>query len=352
MRVCVFACFVRGVCARAFAMSATEPTEAYGWDGFVRETLAGLEAELRKSETGMLPPRRVARSPKGLLSPLTMANGSKAAEVAHVPWQNIFRNHNRLLADAWPTADELDLKSVVVVGIGVKSDARLNSNRFLYGWFVRFVDSPTHLVRIPPMLAVAIAARLQSHSTVTSVPSLIGKFLDCSLLEQSPVCTAFDFSSACVTCFTRYRIRLGHQVRIEEAFAARESRGGVGRKRKVKEAKEAQEMEEAKGDSDRVLQTCTVCLDEHESAQNRCWNTQCNVSVCEVCHLDARGFCPVCDRSHLNARYECGSCEDSISLCYYGYDCLSCNARTLCRSCYREFSECRECGSHDAGQSQ
>ena len=100
----MFACFVW-----AFAMSATEPTEACGWDGFVRETLADLEAELRKSETGMLPPRRVARSPKGLLSPLVMVSGSEAAEAAHVPWQNIFRNHNRLVSDAWPTADALEV---------------------------------------------------------------------------------------------------------------------------------------------------------------------------------------------------------------------------------------------------
>ena len=92
-------------------------------------------------------------------------------------------------------------------------------------------------------------------------------------------------------------------------------------------------------------QMCVVCLEERVSSTVRCRGGSCAARVCATCHADARGLCPICDRGPINARYPCVRCMRLTPLREYGYQCISCHRRSLCKTCYTDFRECHACES-------
>jgi hypothetical protein len=92
-------------------------------------------------------------------------------------------------------------------------------------------------------------------------------------------------------------------------------------------------------------ETCVICLEEKASARKRCRHDHCGTHVCNKCHSDSRGLCPVCDRSSINADYPCSSCHKLTRLSQYGFPCTACNSKSMCADCYTGFSACGACES-------
>ena len=85
---------------------------------------------------------------------------------------------------------------------------------------------------------------------------------------------------------------------------------------------------------------CLVCLEHHKSG-NKCGT--CGGTVCNGCHQDMRGLCPICDRADINARYLCSCCGSLRRLRNSGMPCVQCSRPVVCAECYHAFGECSEC---------
>lgn len=353
---------------------ASVPRASESWEEFVRETLTRLQDDLASGELtlnrpmsnsrlllsgparniclptcelSLEPAPRIARSHKGLLSPLTVTTHNSPIGKVNVPWHAIVRNHNRLLsavefqgccrqcqwedcAHGWPRDDVFDLKTIVVLRVR-------HDDEWMHAWYVRFDDAPTELVRVPPPVVEWITSRIETQLIVDgsdAAPSLIRKFNDCSLTEQD----FSNFNGMCCVRFIKYRERVRQRIRLERANAVtRDERATeLSRKRKAPSPVWPDD-----------LPTCVVCLEDRPTAQSRCSNKECHMRVCEVCHKDARGFCPVCDRSAINAEYPCSSCHKFHTLRDYGYACMCCGAHSLCRGCHVGYRECASCECAD-----
>lgn len=329
------------------------------YEPFVREVLTRLSAELGSGQLSIrqegggaryvveapghsgrnivLPASREAlkapstlpeRSPKGLLSKLTLTNA--IGDKINVPKSAIVRDHNHVTpaityngvcrgcefgtcphgwADPHPTA---------IVVLQLRNDNGFNS----YGWYVRFTDHPTRLVRVPDAIIKRMSLELAADSHMRH-STLVTMYED--------HVTAFDwdedacFHATACTRFARYRTRVCAAVAKEKK-----------RKRPL--------------DDDRITrssETCVICLEERPTARKRCRHDHCGTHVCDTCHSDSRGLCPVCDRSHINADYPCSSCHRLTRLSQYGFPCTSCNVHSLCSHCYTSFGSCGACESCD-----
>ena len=89
--------------------------------------------------------------------------------------------------------------------------------------------------------------------------------------------------------------------------------------------------------------TCVVCLEDRRSARSRCVTAGCGAAVCQTCHRDLRGLCPVCERAALNDRYGCGRCGRAVPLTAFGYECAGCSEPALCRACHTLRGACGAC---------
>jgi hypothetical protein len=89
--------------------------------------------------------------------------------------------------------------------------------------------------------------------------------------------------------------------------------------------------------------TCVVCLETSEDATQRCSARTCATPVCIACAQALRGLCPICDRGVHNAFFRCAACAGVEPLQRSGHPCLECHSNTLCRTCYKNYSTCREC---------
>jgi len=280
------------------------------------------------------PAPRISRSPKWLLSPLYLKNpdGGKI----NVPWFAIARNFNRVLklpkkdprwtCSAWPIGDEFNLRSIVMVRLWLDDEWR-------YGWFVRFSDAPKELVLVPTCRVRAIMRRLARLKRGTT------EFPQTWPYDYGQVFNAPRFETICATRFRVYFERLRqrlHKDREERRLVLATSLPtSSGEKRKLMEAEPAAE------------ETCSVCLEECASSQSRCSTAGCGIKVCDVCHRDSRGFCPLCDRSALNAAYPCSACHELHPLSDFGFSCIHCDAHSLCRGCHTSYRQCTSCESRE-----
>ena len=270
-----------------------------------------------------MPTKFPARTAKGLLSKLTVVDAS--GKVVHVPKSAIVRNYDYCIHErefgmragvcrgcefgtcphGWK-AEQINPVGVVVL------ELRDEDYEPAHAWYVRFADAPTRLVRLPEVIVDKIST-IMSLDPELQHSSLMGRYADD---------LANGFHELACERFARFRKRA--------AAAATKDR-----KRKCPEASPATGGGE----------TCIICLEEQVTARKRCRHDHCGTYVCDTCHSDSRGLCPVCDRSSINADYPCSSCHKLTRLSQYGFPCTACNSRSLCSDCYTGFSACGACES-------
>lgn len=88
---------------------------------------------------------------------------------------------------------------------------------------------------------------------------------------------------------------------------------------------------------------CVVCLEMRKDAKPRCHDLRCRSATCYDCHAKTRGLCVICDRDLLHSHYVCVACHDVCELKTFGYGCVSCDDRRLCRSCWQSYADCWDC---------
>ena len=272
----------------------------------------------------VMPPRSV----KGLLSKLTIRNAEGSA--INVPKSAIVRDYNvpslwtplamqgvcrgcefGTCPHGWAVRD-IDPAGIVVLSL------RSEEGFQVFGWYVRFVDTPKELVRIPETIIAQLADMMENDPVLTH-SSLLTRYEDCSITDEAP---EPSFHADACKRFARYR------TRVCAAYSK-------DRKRK------RPAMDASSGGGE----TCVICLEERPSAAKRCRHDSCGTHVCETCHSDSRGLCPVCDRSSINADYPCSSCHRLTRLRAYGFPCSVCNTHSLCSHCFSGFEACGACES-------
>lgn len=259
----------------------------------------------------MVPPRPPPRDPRDLFSPYTIGG-------VHVPWKAILRNYEKVAArvgNSWarvPYPDE-----VVVLRL------RNDDGAHCYGWFVRLVAAPRKLVMLPLYVAQALGRLMLCDDTLQH-SSLCADLWDSRLVHLQP---CGNFYQCAVARFKRYR---------DVVVAATNQR-----KRNCKRTRPSANSPVPATPA--PAHTCVICLDDKASAQPRCRHDGCGARVCDTCHADSRGLCPICDRSALNADYPCSCCNRLHRLNEYGYPCVCCCSHSLCLECYGQFGQCVAC---------
>ncbi|MGZ0213854.1 MAG: hypothetical protein ACKVI4_15380, partial [Actinomycetales bacterium] len=258
---------------------------------------------------------------KGLLTKYTLHDARDGCDV-HVPFWALARDYERPVelsaaacrgcahgdcAHGWPSMDEFNPAWIIVLKL------REDHEDCAVGWYVR-EKKCTRLIEVPRKMRCAII------NSYARDPEMCHS----SLLKYN----AYSFGEvggfheeACKR-FAEYRRRVRAAVK----------QGG-----KRKRCEEPNQHGE--------LHTCVVCLDNRATARARCRGGTCTANVCDVCHSDSRGLCPICDRTAINATYPCGRCYKRKTLTHFGYECIGCGEHTLCRSCYSEYRECCSCES-------
>lgn len=195
-----------------------------------------------------------------------------------------------------------------------------------FAWFVRYANAGMQLTRLAEPVAVEFLApgRVDGELAV-----LVDKFYDSHLTDQDDI--GCKFESVAAARFSRHYRR-----------AAAEAGGGVC-KRKRESPVPASSTVPFSPPVAAIQPTCVVCLDEKPTASARCRHATCAAHVCDVCHADSRGLCPICDRSSINAVYPCACCRRLTKLSDYGFPCVACSTSTLCTACYKQYGECSAC---------
>jgi len=270
-----------------------------------------------------LPPRSVC----GLLSKLKLIDTN--GEQVNVPKHAIVRDH-KLPIPAREMAGVCrgcefgtcphgwkNPHPVTVVVLRLRNSSGFDA----YGWYVRFSDKPNQLVRIPKDIVSNMEAEFSDDGHMQN-STLVTRYEDCiTSLDWDTSCDGESFHTSACARFALFRKRA--------AAAAHKDR-----KRKER----SPESSTACGG-----ETCVICLEEHPTSQKRCRHDHCGTHVCDKCHSDSRGLCPVCDRSSINADYPCSSCHRLTRLSQYGYPCTACASHSLCAHCYGSFSACGSC---------
>jgi hypothetical protein len=220
----------------------------------------------------------------------------------------------------WP---RLGASSIVVVDL---SSARTAQP----AWFVRFDDAPLELVRVPTVL-IGI-----TRATISRDPDLQGSRL------VGPLADVFESSTPCSSDATQTPTEIA--CKQLETFAEVALAAARRDRKRRRERRRVDTTATTTSTDDLFLDTCAICLDEKASAQKRCRGSTCSVSVCNDCHADARGLCPVCDRAAINGSYWCSACCTKVSLLQYGFACASCESTALCLTCSADFKWCGPCG--------
>ena len=283
-------------------------------------------------ERSICPAPRITRSARGLLSPLYLTTEQDGTtEMVHVPWSAICQNHNKILpaiADNsrascckdWPRFSQMGFKSIVFLKLRVDDE-------WWHGWYVRFSDAPKELVKVPN-------CRIDMVFRHVGIMRLGSKnFPRMWRNSYFNLDSTDEFHALLSTRFANYRKRVNAHLRAE-----REGRRDAASATLVEKRKLETELEK-----EAITETCVVCLEECASAHSRCDTDGCLVKVCDVCHRDSRGCCPLCDRTALNAQYPCSACHSLHPLSKFGYACIACGAHTLCRNCHRCFQQCTSC---------
>ena len=332
-------------------------TPADRWTRLVRDTLEQLQAQLLDDEVsvafdgrryvlradGQLQPypqpqhRDVAgdsagvlsspppepRSHKGLLSPYTLA--SESGDV-NVPFWAIIRDYKVVVtlpdgacrgcahpdcAHGWPRVDLLNPAAVVVLRL------REGHDDCAHGWYLR-AKGGNALVELPRAVRRGLIDLMERHEQLRT-SQLLG-YNAWSHGDED------NFHDQACERFLEYRCRVRAAVKLSKKRKARGT---------------DQEADYMAGEPD----TCVVCLDDGPTARARCRTGTCTAKVCEVCHADSRGLCPICDRTAINADYACGRCYERTPLLQYGYECIGCGDHALCKTCYSKFRECCACES-------
>jgi hypothetical protein len=84
-------------------------------------------------------------------------------------------------------------------------------------------------------------------------------------------------------------------------------------------------------------------LERCKTARARCRQSRCALPVCDGCHSELRGLCPLCDRTILHARVFCRACSGTYLLRDSGYPCAACKRNVVCRDCHAHCGHCGEC---------
>ena len=266
------------------------------------------------------------RSPRGLLSKLRVVDSDGKA--VHVPKSAIVRDHkqrflncHRMLGACrgceFGTCPHgwIDPHPASIVVLKLRNRSGFDA----FGWYVRFNDAPTDLVRVPTQIIKRIAPEFENDDVMQN-SRLVTQYEDCV--------TTMDWDDDDDTSF--------HKTACER-FALFRKRAAVAAA-KDKKRKRLEQEESSEGG-----ETCVICLEERASAQKRCRHVNCGTHVCDACHSNSRGLCPVCDRPSINADYPCSSCHRLTRLSCYGYPCTACDSHSLCVRCYGEFGACGAC---------
>ena len=266
----------------------------------------------------MVAPRPPPRDPRDLFSPYTIG-----ADV-HVPWSAIARNHDVV------THAAVDPAGVVVLRLRGDDGA-------VCCWFVRLRDEPRKLTQLSVDCARRFASMLVRDELLQH-SSLCGELWDCRFNGDEP---GGDFCATACARFQRYRKRVTAAVAV--------SKGLRKRKRTTVATWDACNLAclpnttPAPAPALAPAHTCVICLDDKSCAQPRCRSSSCGTRVCDTCHADSRGLCPLCDRSAINADYLCSCCNRLHRLRAHGYPCVGCSSHSLCLECYEQFGECAAC---------
>ena len=274
------------------------------------------------------------RNHKGLLSPYTLADGQREV---HVPFWAIARDHKYMVdlpvgachgcahgecAHGWPSAPSMHPASIVVLAV------REGRTDCAHGWYVR-LRGGNRLVEVPRSVRRALIRRMH----------------DSELLRKSQLVRYNAWAHGNEDGFHEFACERFREYRHRVRAAVQESkkRNRCGNDEPNQGADACPEAEAASPPE--PPSTCVVCLDDAVTSRARCREGTCGANVCDVCHADSRGLCPICDRSAINAAYPCGRCYEKTPLRQYGYECIGCDAHTLCKTCYTKFRECRSCES-------
>ena len=325
--------------------SSSSSSSGPRWDAFVRETLMRLAADVRarrlviRSESDrarvvieapgrqgrnivvpcddaalILPSKLPERNARGAMSPFVLWPSN-----VRVPWKAVLR-HRRAVArpdgDGWRVSPE----SIVVLSLRGEE-----GGNDMHGWYVRCASAPRKLVEVPLDVARKVLGVLIRADRPRLSSSLITMHMDGRLSDELP---PGCFAHTAAFRFARYETRL--QRACGATRGEGEERKPMPRERETRPARATSEV-------------CVICLETSHAAEARCRVAECNVHVCATCHADSRGLCPVCDRAAINADYPCAACNQLVRLPDYGFPCLACSARSLCRGCYAAFSECASC---------
>lgn len=266
------------------------------------------------------------RSARGLLSKLTIRDAE--GKSINVPKDCIVRNYHTLMPQSSWTSGvcrgcefgtcphgwcTMDIPPAGIVVLRLRDTDGFNK----FGWYVRFADRTSELVRLPDVIIFRLASMMEDDPLLNQ-STLVTRYEDAVL--EDPV----NFHSEACKRFARYRTRVCVAVAKERK-----------RKRNVETP--------PKG----AGETCVICLEEKPTSRKRCRHDSCGTHVCDTCHSDSRGLCPVCDRSSINADYPCSSCHRLTRLSQYGLPCSVCNTHSLCSSCYTSFGACGACEASD-----
>lgn len=186
-----------------------------------------------------------------------------------------------------------------------------------FGWYVRFEDKRKELVRVPDPVIQKMSDFMRSDEQLRH-SSLVTQYVDS--VESLEWDEDASFHEEACKRFARYRTRVCTAV-----------------------AKERKRKRKADIPSEGTGETCVICLEEKPTSRKRCRHDHCGTHVCDTCHSDSRGLCPVCDRSSINADYPCSSCQRLTRLSQYGFPCAGCDTHSLCATCYGEFGACGAC---------
>lgn len=288
----------------------SDVTFEFGGRRYLLQATRAEEVEEELDHVAVLTtPPATPRDHKGLLSPYTL--GSPEGEV-HVPFWAITRDYKQCvhgnIEHGWPVHGvSVGPAAIVVLAL------RDGHDDCAHGWYVRKTNS-SRLAEVPRRVRRDIIEWMRSEEELK----------DSQLLQYNAHAhgDAYGFHERAVERFREYRQRVRAAVRSSK-------------KRKTCDT----EADYMAGEP----QTCVVCLEDRPTARARCRGGTCTANVCEVCHADSRGLCPICNRTAINAEYPCARCHQRTPLRQYGYECIGCGNHTLCRSCYSNFRECCSC---------
>ena len=284
-----------------------------------------------------LPPRQT----RDLLAPYTIRAASEAAPV-NVPWSRVLRDYKQMdekpvsicIGCTWGTACAHGWSVPSPRSIIVLSCRDRLSSRQRIGWFVRFNDLPQELVQVPKAVVRELSKRLGCDIRMCT-SSLLSKYA----LDFDDGLYDTDFVDEAHRCYRQVYESIKLEMKAIEY-----------RKRKRGDERGMSTSKQALVDATDVCMvdmTCTVCLDDKASTARRCRTNTCRgINVCNECHHNSRGLCPICDRTAFNADYPCaGACGGLARLSAYGMPCITCGACNLCSACYTTYEQCGTCES-------